>query len=277
MFSIGEFSRVTGLTVKTLRFYHEAGVLVPTHVDDETGYRYYALPLVETARIVAQLRELDFPVSEIAEILAGHDDEADILDYLERRKQALQDRLRQDRDRLRSLDRIISTQREAREAMTNATYQVEEKMVDRLLIAGVRMQGPYSACGQGFARIGRKFGRHICGKPFLLHYDTEYKEHDADFEACMPIKKGSPADGIDVRELPAIRCVSLLHKGPWHELGRSYATILQYVQERGYEIEVPTREVYIKGPGMIFKGNPKRYLTEIQLPIGSVSRLPTSQ
>ncbi|MEX2120445.1 MAG: MerR family DNA-binding transcriptional regulator [Pirellulales bacterium] len=39
-FSIGEFSKITGLTVKTLRFYHEQGLLVPSCVGEETGYRY---------------------------------------------------------------------------------------------------------------------------------------------------------------------------------------------------------------------------------------------
>jgi effector-binding domain-containing protein len=68
-----------------------------------------------------------------------------------------------------------------------------------------------------------------------------------------------------VRELPGGRCVALLHQGPYEELGRSYAKILDYVKQKGYEFEMPTREVYIKGPGMIFKGNPRKYLTEIQL------------
>jgi effector-binding domain-containing protein len=37
------------------------------------------------------------------------------------------------------------------------------------------------------------------------------------------------------------------------------------VKSRGYELEVPCREVYLKGPGMIFRGNPQKYLTEIQM------------
>jgi effector-binding domain-containing protein len=98
-----------------------------------------------------------------------------------------------------------------------------------------------------------------------LHYDTEYKEEDADFEACMPIRKGTPREGISVRELPGGRCAALLHKGPYDELGRSYAAILSYIHQQQYSVEVPTREVYLKGPGMIFKGNPKKYLTEIQI------------
>ncbi len=72
-------------------------------------------------------------------------------------------------------------------------------------------------------------------------------------------------EGISIRELPGGRCVSLLHKGAYEELGRSYAKILTHIKEKGYEIVMPTREVYVKGPGMIFKGNPKNYLTEIQM------------
>jgi effector-binding domain-containing protein len=50
-------------------------------------------------------------------------------------------------------------------------------------------------------------------------------------------------------------------------LGRSYAKILKEADERKLKLNLPTREVYVKGPGMIFKGNPKNYLTEIQLPL----------
>jgi effector-binding domain-containing protein len=135
----------------------------------------------------------------------------------------------------------------------------------KVLVAGVRMKGKYSDCGKGFAQLGRRFGRHICGKPMMLIYDHEYKEDDADFEPCMPVRKGESTDAIAVRELPSGRCVTLMHQGPYTELGRSYAKILDYVKQKGYEVVSPCREVYIKGPGMIFKGNPKKYLTEIQM------------
>jgi effector-binding domain-containing protein len=151
--------------------------------------------------------------------------------------------------------------------MTSSSFEVQEKVVDAQLIAGVRMKGKYADCGKGFAQIGKRLGRHICGKCFLLHYDSEYKEDDADFETCMPIRKASASEGITVRELPGGRCVSLMHKGPYEQLGRSYAKILGYIKEKGYRVLMPTREVYLKGPGMIFKGNPKNYLTEILMRI----------
>ena len=56
--SIGEFSKATGLTVKTLRFYHEQGLLEPSSVDDQSGYRYYRPEKIEVARVITLLREL---------------------------------------------------------------------------------------------------------------------------------------------------------------------------------------------------------------------------
>ena len=128
------------------------------------------------------------------------------------------------------------------------------------------MKGKYGDCGAGFSRLGRIVGRHICGKALCLYYDGEYCEDDADFEPCVPIRKQITVEGVSVRELPGGSCLSLVHRGPYDELGRSYGKILKQVNERKLNIALPTREVYLKGPGMIFRGNPKRYLTEIQLP-----------
>jgi effector-binding domain-containing protein len=59
----------------------------------------------------------------------------------------------------------------------------------------------------------------------------------------------------------------VIHRGRYDQLGRSYAKILSEVERRKQKILLPTREVYLKGPGILFKGNPQNYLTEIQLPI----------
>jgi DNA-binding transcriptional MerR regulator/effector-binding domain-containing protein len=262
MYGIGEFSKITGLSVKTLRFYHEQGLLVPSAIDEQTGYRYYGPQLAETARIVTRLRALEFSLADIAEMLAKHDDESDILDYLQRHRETIQAKLRQYRQISQALDKIITQEREVRHS---ASFEIQEKSVPAMLIAGIRMKGRYCDCGPAFAKLGRRCGFRICGKPMLLIYDMEYREEDADFEPCMPVRGGKSADGIDVRELPGGRAVTLLHQGPYDELGRSYAKVLDYVKRQGCEIQTPCREVYLKGPGMIFKGNPKKYLTEIQM------------
>jgi len=263
--SIGGFSRATGFSIKTLRFYHDRGLLIPSCVDEQTGYRYYDDFNLERARIIAKFREMELPLDQIKEILDQPDDECDVLDYLERHKRVIEAKIARYRDVMITLEQIISNEQEARAAMGNSTFEVEEKVLEPMLIAGVRYKGKYSDCGQGFAKIGKALGRYIRGKPLCLYYDGEYREDDADIEACIPVSQKREAGGISVRELPGGRCLALLHKGPYEELGRSYAKILEHVEKTGREIVLPTREVYLKGPGMIFRGNPRKFLTEIQM------------
>jgi DNA-binding transcriptional MerR regulator len=267
MFNIGEFSKITGLTVKTLRFYHEKGLLVPAAVDPSTGYRSYNDRNVDQAGVIAALRELEFSLNDIAEILADCAADEDMLPFLERQRTALGERAGQLAGALRQIDRMIHQQRQGREdeAMSVKTFDVEERELAPVLVAGVRMKGRYSDCGRGFAMLSKRLGRHIAGKPLCLYYDDEYREEDANFEPCFPVHRQVSADGVVTRLLPKGRCVSLVHRGPYKELGRSYARALKYAKQRGYNIQLPTREVYLKGPGMIFRGNPNKYLTEIQL------------
>lgn len=78
------------------------------------------------------------------------------------------------------------------------------------------------------------------------------------------MRKGKDEENISVRELKGGKCVSLIHQGPYDALSDSYKKIFAYINEKGYKSIIPSREIYIRGPGMIFKGNPKNYLTEIQ-------------
>src|SRR5215467_246001 len=87
LLSIGEFSKLTHLPVKTLRHYHEVGVLVPEAVDESSGYRRYGVDQVEPAHLVRRLRAIDMPLPEVrAALLAPDDAERDrlVLQYLRR-------------------------------------------------------------------------------------------------------------------------------------------------------------------------------------------------
>lgn len=268
-YSIGEFSQVTGLSVKTLRFYHEKEILVPSSVDEATGYRFYDASKIEKARVIMRLRQMEFSIEDIATVLGECSDEADILNYLERQKNVLQQRIQEDRDIVRSLTEIIANEKTAKQLLEGGNFAVEEKTIEPMLIAGIRMKGKYSDCGKGFGQLGKVIGRYICGKALCLYYDGEYRDGDAEFEPCFPIRKEIAAEGVSIRTLPGSRCLTLVHRGLYDQLGRSYAKILKQADDFKLKISLPTREIYLKGPGIIFKGNPKNYLTEIQLPIGS--------
>lgn len=269
LFTVGQFSKISGLSVKTLRFYHEKGILVPARIDESSGYRYYDARAIERARIIVWLREMEFSIDDISEILKVTGDESDLLDWLELQKVRIAQRMRREREIVRAIDQIIANEREAREALRTVGFTVEEKAVPPVLVATWQFRGKYSDCGKGFSKLATAVGRYTSGKAFCLYYDAEYKDDDADIETCFPIRKEVRAEGISVRTLPGIRCLALMHRGPYTQLGRSYEKILRAAEQRELKLATPTREIYVKGPGMIFRGNPKKYITEIQLPLAT--------
>jgi DNA-binding transcriptional MerR regulator len=268
LFSIGEFSQISGLSVKTLRFYDEKGLLKPAVVDAATDYRYYDAVCAERARVIARLRELQFSLGDIAGILAACGDDADLLGGMRRQQRVISERMRADRKTVKALESVIAQETAAARLAESGRFAVEERTIDPLLVASLRMKGQYEECGRGFSMIARVMGRHLAGKPLCLYYDGEYREQDADFEPCFPLRREIPSrDDVRVRVLPRERCLCLVHQGPYPQIGRSYRKLLAEAKRRGFILQLPSREVYLKGPGMIFKGDPARYLTEIQLPV----------
>jgi DNA-binding transcriptional MerR regulator/predicted transcriptional regulator YdeE len=267
MYSIGEFSKITNLTIKALRLYHEKGILVPGKVDEFSNYRYYDAANVDKARIIVYLREMDFTLAEIKEFLETYDDEAELVEALETQKRKISENLRQYQHIIQTLDAIIRKEKEAKMIIENQSFEVKEKHVGDMLIAGIRFKGKYGDVGSKFGLLCRKMGRYASGNVMTLYYDSEYKEDNADIEAGIPVKAKKSSEGIDVHELPGGKCLSLIYQGPYEEISRGYERIMAAMNERGYKIKLPLREIYLKGPGMILKGNPKKYLTEIQLMI----------
>jgi DNA-binding transcriptional MerR regulator len=263
-YSIGEFSKITSLSIKSLRIYHEKEILIPAEIDQFTSYRYYNEGDVEKAKSIKILKDYDFSLSEIKEMLDSFNDESEILGQLQTKLFEIKNKLDRYNQISRSIESIINSERESKMS-TEDKFEVEEKEVETLLIAGYRMKGKYGDVGEGFKILGKEFGRHINGKAMTLYFDSEYKETDSDFEPCFPIRKGNSSDKISVRELKGGKCVSIIHKGTYDTLGKSYKLLFDYIGRKNYKTILPSREVYIKGPGMILKGNPNNYLTEIQI------------
>ncbi len=270
MFTIGEFSKITGLTIKALRLYHEKGIIVPHLVNQQTGYRYYNHQDAEKARVVRILKGMMFGLDEIAEILKNCSEDADAVELLELQQDTIEGRIKDLKKAKRNIDSIITAERKAI-AMTNEkTSEIVEKNVPDMRIASIRWKGRYGECGRQMGRLAKSLYRYLTGKPFNMYYDEGFKEEDADIETCYPVREDkeiAAPEGIAIRKLPGGKVVSIIHKGPYDQLGRSYEKISAYLKQKNYRVAAPPREIYIKGPGMIFKGNPKKYLTEIQFPV----------
>jgi DNA-binding transcriptional MerR regulator len=126
MLSIGEFAKLTGLTIKTLRLYHEKGLLPPARVDSWTGYRYYARESLERARRVVELRDLGFPLAEIREVLSMGD--ASLAECLAGHRRRVEEKLRKVHEAMLSLDALLVQGKEKKMGSFKLDRDIDRRM-----------------------------------------------------------------------------------------------------------------------------------------------------
>jgi len=145
-------------------------------------------------------------------------------------------------------------------------YKIELKDFEALTVASIRYKGKYSDVGKYIGAIYKEAKGKTCGVPFCCYYDDEYKE-EADIELCVPVNGKVAGGKVTTKQLPKIKAISVTHTGSYETLNLAYKAVLDYAKEHNLECLLPSREIYRKGPGMIFKGNPNKYVTEIVIPV----------
>lgn len=270
-YRIGDFSLISRISVKALRYYDEEGLLRPSRVDPMTGYRFYDDGSVERARTVRTLRDLDFSVKEIARILPVALDEADIADALTRKAGELEDLSRSYGKKAARIRRAL--ERASLPVECGAAPVVNHAHEPKRLAAEIRFKGSYGEVGRHFGALYRALGRRVRGPVFCLYRDLSYAE-DAEISACIEISEIPPnaetllAVGIAIVELPSADGLEIVHPGPYSRLGESYSRLFANANEAGLTLTPPIREFYLKGPGLILRGDESRYRTRIFIPRG---------
>lgn len=263
MYQIGEFSRITCLTVKTLRYYDQEGILVPS-VRSESGYRLYSSADFEKAQVISLLRELGFSVAELRDAVDRCQDPGELQAILQEKRFFLSQELREKQKLMRNIDRRL-TQLEKVET-TMADYKFEIKSFSALRVASLRSRIPYGQTGQQFSKLYKAVKGGGDGAPFNLYYDGEHAD-PADMETCIPLKDSAHPSGVTVRTVPACRALCTVHVGPYDTLNLAYKALIDYANEQNLQLQTPSREFYLRGPGMIFKGDPNKYETQIAIPL----------
>jgi effector-binding domain-containing protein len=270
MLKIGDFSKFCRVSVKTLRYYDEIGLLKPVSIDESTGYRYYSADQITILNRIIALKELGLSLEEINWILAGNLSTDKVIELLRAKHKETLARLREEEARL---NRVEAWLKKMEKEGTMPENEVVLKNSEAQTVASVRgiipTYGDISILFKDlYSYLGRKRIK-ISGPPMAVYHDAEYREKDPDVEVVQVVTgNGAGNDKIKVYQLPAVEQMAcIIHKGPYENLGQTYQALMTWVEAHGYQTAGSNREVYIKGPGQILKGNPANYITEVQLPV----------
>lgn len=262
MYRIGDFSKLGKTTIKTLRYYEKEGLLIPSFVDQETGYRYYETIQLTTLAKILSLRQVGFSIEDIKNVLNGRD----IHEVLQKRKIQLENDLELYHLQLSKINYLLEGKNMDYEVILKelpdyVIYYKEGKIKDFSGITKFILDS---------AEECQKTNPDMkCIEPdycFISYLDGEYREKDITIKYAQAVtKEGIPNETIQFEKLKPVNAVCIYHKGAYSQLGNAYSFIMKYIEENGYEMLELPRERYIDG--IWNKENEEEWITEIQVPI----------
>jgi effector-binding domain-containing protein len=285
MFKIGDFSKLSQVPVKTLRYYDELGLLKPAEVDRWTSYRYYSADQLPRLNRILALKGLGLSLAQIARLLDGDLPPAQIRGMLRLKQAELQQRVQEEQARLARVEaRLKQIEQEGK----MPAYEVVLKKVEPQMVVAIRDTIPtYSDQGPLWTELAAYLEQHearATGPSLTLYHDTEYRERDVDVEVATPVSAPPPeSDRVTVRQLlGAEEMACVVHQGSYDTLSQAYNALLAWIEANGYRIVGPNREIYLCCPDNEYTApdavgyaeyladTPVEYVTEVQFPVAKV-------
>ena len=257
MYRIGEFSRLTHIPVKTLRYYDEIGLLRPARVDRSTGYRHYTPAEVERLNRILVFRDLGFSLGEIAALVAENVPTEQIRGMLQLKRDQLERSVERERERLsRAAARLALIERSGR----TAAHDVAVREMGPRLVASIRETlRSYDECEGLLDEITRDVGPHR--QRGAIWHTCAGGDRSIDCEAFVFLPYRASAGGrVRVQELPGHLVASLVYRGE-RDFEPAYQAMRTWLSVSRASVAGPTREIFL---GAGDDGEP---LIEIQFPI----------
>lgn len=265
MLKIGDFSKLSRISIRMLRHYDEIGLLMPKTIDHFTSYRYYAEDQLPVAARIVALRDMGFGLSTIVEILKSYDNPQALAEYLLVKQAEVQVEAEESKRRLLLLDTAIKQLRKDETAMN---YNVTVKTFPERYVASVRKVIPaYNQEGMLWgimmaetASLGMQAADN-CYSLAMFH-DDGYKESDVDVEVQMAVKGTyKNTENVVFKTEPAVEIASAIYKGSYDQLTAVNHAVASWVQDNGYEFAGMMFCIYHVSPHDT--KNPDDYVTEV--------------
>jgi DNA-binding transcriptional MerR regulator len=264
---IGDFSRMTHLSVKALRFYHDQGLLEPARIDPASGYRYYDPAQVPLAQVIRRFRDLDMPLDQVRAVLRAPDVETrtrEIIAHLT----LMETKLAELQMSVASLRALLERPAARPEVEFRSIPPVRALAVrDTVSVADAWAWGT-GAFGEIYRRIERA-GQTPGGPGGALFPAGFFELHQAELTAFVPVGDAAagPVPGGGRAELvtiPGAEAAVMLHAGSPADSDQTYGALGTVVAERAIGIEGPIREYYLVP---FTESDLSRHRTEICWPV----------
>jgi DNA-binding transcriptional MerR regulator len=272
MIKIGDFARLSQVSVVTLRYYDEMGLLKPVKVDSFTGYRFYSADQLPRLNRILALKDLGFSLEQIRLMLADGLTSEQLRGMLTLQRAEVEKRLADEQERLRRIEARLR-QIELEDKMP--TYDVVIKNTPAMLVASRRVTVPTNdqvpqyldtAYMEVFGYIHEQGAKNAGPHLTLWHSPSDVYENE-DVEAIVPIDRPlKGTDHIKVYELPSTQVAAVVHQGNFQDFTQGHAAILEWINANGYRIAGPYREIYIKHT----KDELLDTTTEVQFPVEKI-------
>ena len=243
--SIGDFSRMTRLSVKSLRRYHDLGLLEPADIDRDTGYRYYEVPQVPLGQAIRPFRDLEMPLEQLKAVLHAPDASARnqlIIAHLEHMESALQ----QTQQTVASLRALLEQPR----ASIAVEYRAVGETMAIAISEPVRAGDLATWWVDAFEELHRELASSSAaraGSDGALYSNEFFENELGEVTAFIPVT-GTPAlsGRAQLVEIPAAELAITVHHGAISDLDQTYGALGTVVAEQEIGVDGRVREYYVE-------------------------------
>ncbi|MBU5438034.1 MerR family transcriptional regulator [Tissierella sp. MSJ-40] len=266
MYTIGEFSKIGGVSTKTLRYYDEMNILKPAYVNNENQYRYYSQEQVLEILFIIELKEYGLTLDEIKKVLEDKNIYF-LQNILEEKLQEINKQLEEKIKMQSRIERKIKKMKIGGKIMESyKTLAVQLKDRAPMTIISQRTITDVQQIDDLICNLYKSIERmnlKPSGPVMSIYHDKEFDPESTDLEVCIPVNKNLAVKNS--RELAGGLHACTTFIGPYSRFGEAYAKVIKWIQDNGYQIAGAPFDIYIVGPDST--DNSDEYVTEICFPV----------
>lgn len=263
MFKIGDFSKLTNLSVRALHHYEELGLLRPEQIDDITNYRYYSARQLGIVNKIKMLQQIGLSLKDIKGVL-----ESDDIKVLEYHYQLKETEMQEELEELKKKQNILKMYKEKmKDGNLMERYYVALKDIPKRKVMAIRKvvssydneHSLWTALHEEFKTQNVKMDNPPAG--MTIYHDREYKESEVDIEVQSNIVGNyQDTDEVKFYESPAFAMASVTFNGSYEQMPDVTQAIASWIEANDFVVCGPMVNISYVSPAQ--DANPDNWITE---------------